>query len=344
MRSTHSDQRLERPRRPDPQSLRARPQYQRLQLRLRRGHRRQPGDPGDRHRDRRLDRLAVLDLRHRRHQADPGPGQPQRHHPDRALAGHGRPDDPQRGRRRPAAGRDRRRRRRTTPHTAASRRARRPITPPALRKDGLQGKRIGVARNFFGSSPAIDAVIEAELAILKAQGATLVDVERAQQSTSTATANWKCCCPNSAPTWKPTWRDYAPHAPVKTMADVIAFNEQARRASELQHFGQEHLVAAQKKPGLDAKAYREALANNHRYAREEGIDKILRERQARRAGRADRRHRLADRLHQRRPLRRQLLLARGGGRLPARDGAGRLCARPAGRPVLRRRRLERSGA
>jgi amidase len=42
-------------------------------------------------------------------------------------------------------------------------------------------------------------------------------------------------------------------------------------------FGQEHLVAAQGKPGLDAKAYREALANNRRYSREEGIDKILKE-------------------------------------------------------------------
>jgi len=47
----------------------------------------------------------------------------------------------------------------------------------ALRTDGLRGKRLGVARNFFGNSPAVDAVIEAELAVLKAQGATLVDVK-----------------------------------------------------------------------------------------------------------------------------------------------------------------------
>jgi amidase len=63
---------------------------------------------------------------------------------------------------------------------------------------------------------------------------------------------------------------------VKTMADLIAFNEK-NGSRELQHFGQEHLVAAQKKPGLDDKTYRDALANNHRYSREEGIDKILKD-------------------------------------------------------------------
>ena len=99
-------QRLERARRPDAKSVRARSQYQRLELRLRRGDRRQPGHAGGRHRDRRLDRLAGVDLRPGRHQADPRPGQPQRHHPDRAFAGHRRADDAHRRRRGADAGRD----------------------------------------------------------------------------------------------------------------------------------------------------------------------------------------------------------------------------------------------
>jgi amidase len=43
------------------------------------------------------------------------------------------------------------------------------------------------------------------------------------------------------------------------------------------YFAQEHLVAAQAKPGLDAREYRDALANNLRYSREEGIDQVMRE-------------------------------------------------------------------
>jgi amidase len=145
----------------------------------------------------------------------------------------------------------------------------------ALRTDGLRGKRSGVARNFFGSSPAIDALIEKELAILKAQGATLVDVE-VPNVDKYGDSELEVLLAEFRPDLEAWLAGYAPHAPVKTMADLIAFNEK-NGSRELQHFGQEHLVAAQKKPGLDDKTYRDALANNHRYSREEGIDKILKD-------------------------------------------------------------------
>jgi amidase len=145
----------------------------------------------------------------------------------------------------------------------------------ALRTDGLRGKRIGVARNFFGSSPAIDAVIEKELAVLKAQGAILVDVQLPNVD-KYGDSELEVLLAEFRPDLEAWLANYAPHAPVKTMLDVIAFNEK-NAGRELQHFGQEHLVAAHKKPGLDDKTYRDALANNHRYSREEGIDKILKD-------------------------------------------------------------------
>ena len=58
------------------------------------------------------------------------------------------------------------------------------------------------------------------------------------------------------------------------MADVVAFNEK-HPAQELQYFGQEFLLRSAAKGGLDEKAYLDALANNLRYAREEGIDQIM---------------------------------------------------------------------
>jgi amidase len=42
-------------------------------------------------------------------------------------------------------------------------------------------------------------------------------------------------------------------------------------------FGQEHFVAAQAKGGLDSTEYTEALAEIRKLAREEGIDKVLKE-------------------------------------------------------------------
>ena len=144
----------------------------------------------------------------------------------------------------------------------------------ALRPDGLRGKRIGVARNFFGNLPAVDAVIEAELAVLKTQGATLVDV-RVPNVDKYGDTELEVLLSEFRPGLEAYLARYAPHAPVRTMADVIAFND-SHAAQELRHFGQEHLIAAQARPGLDAQAYRDALAHNRRYSRDEGIDQVLR--------------------------------------------------------------------
>jgi amidase len=144
----------------------------------------------------------------------------------------------------------------------------------ALRLDGLRGKRIGVARNFFGSK-AIGEIIEKELAVLKAQGAILVDV-KLPNIDKYGDTEMEVLLSEFKPGLAAYLAGYAPHAPVKNMADVIAFNEK-NAAREMPHFGQEHLIASEGKEGLDAKAYREALANNLRYSREEGVDQVMSE-------------------------------------------------------------------
>ncbi|GJI94904.1 amidase [Duganella caerulea] len=145
----------------------------------------------------------------------------------------------------------------------------------ALEKGGLQGKRIGVARNFFGSNDELDAVIEKALLDLKAQGAILVDTEVPNISkygdSETEVLLYEFKADLAA-----YLKEYAPHAPVANMADVIAFN-QKHHQQELPYFGQEYLERAQAKGDLDTPAYRDALANNQRYSRAEGIDQVMRE-------------------------------------------------------------------
>ncbi|OEZ97047.1 amidase [Duganella sp. HH101] len=145
----------------------------------------------------------------------------------------------------------------------------------ALQKGGLKGRRIGVARNFFGSNDELDAVIEKALQDLKAQGAELVDTEvpnvgkYGDSETEVLLYEFKADLAAYL-------KEYAPHAPVSNMADVIAYNRKHGQ-QELPYFGQEYLERAQAKGDLDTPAYREALANNHRYARAEGIDQVMRE-------------------------------------------------------------------
>ena len=128
------DVRLELARRPDEESVRARSQSVRLELGHRRRDRREPGVDRRRHRNRRQHHLPRVRERARRHQADGRARQPPRHHPDRRVAGHGRPDGAIGRRCGDAADRARRRRRTATrpaaratgQHSAALRRTCRP--------------------------------------------------------------------------------------------------------------------------------------------------------------------------------------------------------------------------
>ena len=68
--------------------------------------------------------------------------------------------------------------------------------------------------------------------------------------------------------------EFAPNLPIKSLADIIAFNEK-NRDRVMPHFAQEHMTRAAAKGGLDSKDYLDALANNLKFSREEGIDKAL---------------------------------------------------------------------
>ncbi|WP_345322837.1 amidase family protein [Candidatus Villigracilis proximus] len=64
------------------------------------------------------------------------------------------------------------------------------------------------------------------------------------------------------------------NAKVKTMADVIKFNEE-NKERVLQYFGQERMLKAQESGGLRDKKYRDALAKNLLLTRKNGIDAAM---------------------------------------------------------------------
>lgn len=146
----------------------------------------------------------------------------------------------------------------------------------ALDKDGLRGMRIGVARDFFGGNEELDAVIGRALLVLRERGAVLVDPVRLPDVAEYGDSETAVLLHEFKAGLAAYLKEYAPGAAVADMAGLIAFNER-RRASELRHFGQEYLLRAEATEGLDSEAYLAALANNRRCAREEGIDRVLRE-------------------------------------------------------------------
>jgi amidase len=65
-----------------------------------------------------------------------------------------------------------------------------------------------------------------------------------------------------------------PKAPMKTLKDLIAFNE-AHAKEEMPYFGQDIFIAAQAKGPLTDKAYLAAKAKAARLSRTEGLDKLF---------------------------------------------------------------------
>jgi amidase len=143
-----------------------------------------------------------------------------------------------------------------------------------LNADGLKGARIGVLRKAFGFNPAVDKLMEAALDILKKQGATLVDpleIETYGKFGETEFLGFMYELKadlNAYLAW------LGPNSPVKTLKEIIEFNEK-NAAKEMPFFGQENFLKAEEKGPLTTKEYVEAMAKNHELAGKEGIDATM---------------------------------------------------------------------
>ncbi len=142
-----------------------------------------------------------------------------------------------------------------------------------LAADGLRGARIGVARNFFGFHEQVDAVIEGALEAMREEGAVMVDTDLASGQ-DYSESEYEVLLYEFKHGLNAYLESLGPDAPVGSLEDVIAFNER-NKDRVMPYFGQEHLMRAQTKGPLSERAYREALARNHRLARDEGIDATL---------------------------------------------------------------------
>src|ERR1700752_1578472 len=146
---------------------------------------------------------------------------------------------------------------------------------PSLDPNGLRGARIGVAhKKVFGYSPKAHKLVEAAIDVLRRQGAVIVapaDIPHLGEYDDSELIVLLYELKADLASYLATW---APKARVKTLADVIAFNE-ANKDREMQYFGQELFLQAQEKGPLTDQAYRDALAKDQRLSRTEGLDVVF---------------------------------------------------------------------
>jgi amidase len=142
----------------------------------------------------------------------------------------------------------------------------------ALDRNGLRGARIGVARQIFGFNDHVDRLMETALALLKQQGAVLIDP-------ATIPTYSKLNEPeNEALQWefKEDLNAYlaARGGSVKSLKDVIEFNNK-NRDREMPYFAQDIMVKAEAKGPLSSRAYRDLVSKLGHLVRQDGLDKTL---------------------------------------------------------------------
>jgi len=135
-----------------------------------------------------------------------------------------------------------------------------------LTADALDGKRIGVVRSYFGagSNPDVADVLSRSIDTLRAGGAIIVD-DIDLDTAGASDAEWLVLLYE----FKADLAVYFERskAPVRSLADVIAFND-AHADAVMPHFGQEIMLLAEEKGGLDSEEYLAALADSKRITRE----------------------------------------------------------------------------
>jgi amidase len=140
--------------------------------------------------------------------------------------------------------------------------------------NGLQDARIGVVRKYFGFNDAVDTLMEQAIGVMKKQGATVIDPVEITTLGKFDDTELTVFLYELKADLNAYLARLGASAPVKTLEDIIAFNEH-NRAKEMPYFGQDLFIKSQAKGPLTDKQYTDALARNHQLARTEGIDAVM---------------------------------------------------------------------
>jgi amidase len=147
----------------------------------------------------------------------------------------------------------------------------------SLDANALKGARLGLVKsNFGGRNELVSAEVMKAVDAMRAVGAVIVEVPEVPNADKLGKGELTVLYFEIKAGMSAYLAEYAPGFAMQSLADLIAYNEK-NKEKVMPWFGQEHFIAAQAKGGLESAEYTEALAEVRRLAREEGIDKVLKE-------------------------------------------------------------------
>lgn len=145
----------------------------------------------------------------------------------------------------------------------------------ALRGATLRGKRLGVLRFATGMLPAVDALFDNALGVLKAQGAEIVELKDYKPDPTLGDRELVVLLTELKVDLNTYLASSPANIPARSLAGVIAFDRAHER--ELSLFNQDLFEQSEATKGLSAPAYIKARATSKQQAGPDGIDKLVAE-------------------------------------------------------------------
>jgi amidase len=144
-----------------------------------------------------------------------------------------------------------------------------------LDPDGLRGMRVGIARNTFGFDARVDALMEDAIRTMRERGAVIIENANIPNKDKYGKEEFEVLLYEFKAGLNAYLGNLPASAPVHSLAELILWNER-HSSGELQWFGQETFLQAQKRGPLSSQTYRRARETCVRLSRREGIDAVIR--------------------------------------------------------------------
>ena len=145
-----------------------------------------------------------------------------------------------------------------------------------LNPNALSGARLGIVRKNFGFNDRVDRLMNDLIAEMKRKGAVVIDPVSIPTAGKFDNSELEVLLYELKADLNAYLATLGPQAPVKSLKDVIDFNEK-NREREMPYFGQDLFIKAQEKGPLTSPAYIKALRRNHLMSRTQGIDFVLKQ-------------------------------------------------------------------
>jgi amidase len=143
---------------------------------------------------------------------------------------------------------------------------------PFLKKDGMEGKRIGFYSSPMGTNFKVDDLMNKNIELLTEMGAEIVEIDEITPS-ETGSLSFQVMLYEYKDGLNHYFASLGDESLIKSLDDLITFNRNA--SEEMEFYNQKYLEMANEMESLDSEGYIETLEALRRSSQDEGIDRVM---------------------------------------------------------------------